>query len=91
MTSDQILVRNKKTLVLTLLVPFLLIGSSAEVDDRKHARKVLDIAAQAMGGNRYLSVKTEIETGREFLFKRGQKAFITFQAWTVYELSLIHI
>ncbi len=85
MTSGQILVRNKKNLILTLLVPFLLIGSRAEVDDGNRARKVLDIAVQAMGGNRYLSVRTEIETGREFLFKRGQKAFIPFQAWTVYE------
>ena len=85
MTSDHISVERIRILALMLLVPFLLGSSRAEVDDQNRARKVLDVAVQAMGGARYLSVRTEVETGREFLFKRGQKAFVPFQAWTVSE------
>ena len=65
----------------------LLKSETEEVKDpRERARQVLTQAIEAMGGDRYLGVKTEYVTGRDFLFARDRRSgLIPFQSWTHYQ------
>ena len=78
----------------TLLSVFLvasgtpLLKSEAEEvkDPRERARQVLAQAIEAMGGDRYLGVKTEYVKGRDFRFARDRRSgLIPFQSWTHYQ------
>jgi hypothetical protein len=49
------------------------------------ARKVVESAIEAMGGEAYLNAKMVYTQGRYFSFRKGRKSFARFQDWTVYE------
>ena len=65
----------------------LLKSETEEVKDpRERAQQVLTQAIEAMGGDRYLGVKTEHVKGRDFLFARDRRSgLIPFQQWTHYQ------
>ena len=55
-------------------------------DARGQARQVLSSTIEAMGGDRYLGVKTEYVVGRDFSFSRDRRSgLIPFQQWTHYQ------
>ena len=55
-------------------------------DPRERARQVLTQTIEAMGGDRYLGVKTEYVKGRDFRFARDRRSgLIPFQQWTHYQ------
>ncbi len=67
-------------LATTLVMPSL----SGESGEGK-ARKVIDAAVTAMGGDAYLEVRNSHSSGRYFIFRKGRKAFTRFRDWTVYD------
>lgn len=83
------------TLVRTglVLLPLLMLAPpllSQEESKEEQARRVLKAAIEAMGGDRYLAVKTEHVTGREFLFQKDRRSgLIPFQSWSVYKRPVL--
>ena len=60
-------------------------------DARERALQVLSSAIEAMGGDRYLGVKTEYVAGRDFFFARDRSSgLIPFQQWTHYQDPVRH-
>ena len=67
-------------LATTLVTPALALESG---DDK--ARKVIDAAVTAMGGDAYLQVRNSQSSGRYFFFRKGRKGFTRYRDWTVYD------
>jgi len=67
-------------------------SQAAELQEaRERARQVLSSAIEAMGGDRYLGVKTEYVAGRDFQFARDRRSgLIPFQQWTHYQDPVRH-
>lgn len=73
--------------VMMLLAPCsgaALAAAGTNIDQSK-AREVVQAAIAAMGGDRYLEVKTVTSAGRYFGFRNGRKSFTRFQDYTVYQ------
>ncbi len=68
-----------------LLLVFLPASSTAATVENSKAREVAQAAIQAMGGERYLAVKTVYSAGRYFGFRNERKSFARFQDWTDYQ------
>ena len=64
---------------------FLLLPSLAQGTGDEKARKVIDAAVTAMGGDAYLKVRNSHSSGRFFFFRKGRKGFTRFRDWTVYD------
>ena len=67
-------------LATTLVTPALALESGEE-----KARKVIDAAVTAMGGDAYLQVRNSQSSGRYFFFRKGRKGFTRYRDWTVYD------
>ncbi len=73
-------------LLVAFLTPLPKLEAQEAKDPRERAREVLAQAIEAMGGQRYLDVKTEYVKGRLFLFARDRRSgLIPFQQWTHYQ------
>jgi len=57
-------------------------GGPAESEDP--ARRVVERAVAAMGGEAYLGMERTASRGRYFIFRRGGKGFTRFSDWTMY-------
>ena len=65
---------------------FCLPSSEELKDPGKRGRQALAQAIEAMGGPKYLAVKTEYVKGRDFFFKEGRRSgLVPFQSWTDYQ------
>ncbi len=71
-------------LAITACAAFALGGTNEDAASDK-ARQVVDAAIEAMGGERYLQVRTVASTGRYFGFRNNRKSFTRFQDWSQYE------
>ena len=67
------------------LAMILLMPSMARESGDDKARKVIDAAVTAMGGDAYLEVRNSHSSGRYFFFRKGRKGFTRFRDWTVYD------
>ena len=67
-------------------------SEAAGLQDARHkARQVLSAAIEAMGGDRYLGVKTEYVVGRDFFFAKDRRSgLVPFQQWTHYQDPVRH-
>ena len=73
-------------LLLASWTPLLKSETEKIKDPRERALQVLTRAIEAMGGERYLGVKTEYVKGRDFRFSRDRRSgLIPFQKWTHYQ------
>jgi hypothetical protein len=73
-----------------ILILLVLAGSSfsvliAEESGESKARKVIEAAIEAMGGDAYRKVNSSHSYGRYFRFVKGRKSFARYNDWTVYE------
>ena len=68
-----------------LLATTLLAPLPAQDSGDGKARKVIDAAVTAMGGDAYLEVRNSQSSGRYFIFRKGRKAFTRYRDWTVYD------
>ncbi|MGW8181130.1 MAG: hypothetical protein ACWGQW_20565, partial [bacterium] len=66
-----------------LLVIFAFPLAMAEESGEIKARKVIQAAIEAMGGDAYLSVNATHSYGRYFQFSKGRKSFAQYNDWTV--------
>ena len=67
------------------LAMILLLPAPARESGDGKARKVIDAAVTAMGGDAYLEVRNSHSSGRYFFFRKGRKGFTRFRDWTVYD------
>ena len=68
-----------------ILATTLVMPSPARASDGGKARKVIDAAVTAMGGDAYLAVRNSQSSGRYFFFRKGRKGFTRYRDWTVYD------
>ena len=68
-----------------ILATTLVFPSLAKDTGEEKARKVIDAAVTAMGGDAYLKVRNSHSSGRFFFFQKGRKGFTRFRDWTVYD------
>ena len=65
---------------------FCLLSAEELKDPGKRGRQALAQAIEAMGGMKYLAVKTEYVKGRDFFFKKDRRSgLVPFQSWTNYQ------
>lgn len=68
-----------------ILATTLVMPSLAQDSAKGKARKVIDAAVTAMGGDAYLAVRNSQSSGRYFFFRKGRKGFTRYRDWTVYD------
>lgn len=59
-------------------------GALAQPDAASKARRVVESAVAALGGDAYRNIRTMHSRGRYFWFSEGRKAWADFQTWTSY-------
>lgn len=77
--------RIRFTVGIGFLAMILLLPSLAQDTGDEQARKVIEAAVTAMGGDAYLEVRNSQSSGRFFFFRKGRKGFTRFRDWTVYD------
>ncbi|MGH9340577.1 MAG: hypothetical protein ACRD1R_13530 [Acidobacteriota bacterium] len=60
-------------------------AAAGQDDLRAKAEEVISAAIQAMGGQKYLDVKSSHSAGRYFVFSKQGKGFAKYWDWTVYD------